>query len=142
MKYIKLLLISLFAAALFSAPAFAAVSPDSVERNENGASSSAPSAAERALCEGSGGTLLGNGRCSTPEKRTLEGTIKSVINILLFVVGIVAVIMIIIGGLRYVLSGGDSSATNNAKNTIIYSVVGLIVAFMAYAIVNFVLDAL
>jgi len=72
----------------------------------------------------------------------LSDTIKNVINILLFLIGAAAVIMIIIGGLRYVLSGGDSSGVTSAKNTIIYSVVGLIVAFLAYAIVNFVLSGL
>lgn len=66
----------------------------------------------------------------------------NIINTLLFVVGAAAVLMIIIGGLRYVLSGGDQSAISSAKNTILYSVVGLIVAFMAYAIVNFVVGAL
>lgn len=61
-----------------------------------------------------------------------------IINMLIFLIGSIAVIMIVVGGMRYVLSGGDSSAVNSAKNTILYAVVGLIVAVMAYAIVNFV----
>jgi hypothetical protein len=61
-----------------------------------------------------------------------------VINMMIFLIGAVSVVMIIVGGLRYVLSGGDSSAINGAKNTILYSIVGLAVAIMAYAIVNFV----
>ena len=72
----------------------------------------------------------------------LAGLIKNVINILLFIVGAAAVIMIIIGGLRYVTSGGDSSSVTAAKNTILYSVVGLVVASLAFAIVNFIVDKL
>lgn len=67
---------------------------------------------------------------------------KTIVNIILFVIGAVAVIMIIIGGVRYVVSGGDSSAVGAAKNTILYAVVGLVVAILAYAIVNFVLTSL
>lgn len=72
---------------------------------------------------------------------SLTDIIQTVINAILFVVGIVAVIMIIIGGFRYVASGGDSSAAAAAKNTILYAVIGLVVAIAAFAIVNFVLDA-
>ena len=66
-------------------------------------------------------------------------TVKNVINLLIFVIGIIAVIMIVVGGLRYVLSGGDSAGINTAKNTILYAIVGLVVAILAYSIVNFVL---
>lgn len=64
---------------------------------------------------------------------------KTVVNVMLFILGIIAVIMIVIGGIRYVVSAGDSSAVTGAKNTILYSVVGLVVAILAYAIVNFVI---
>jgi hypothetical protein len=66
--------------------------------------------------------------------------IKTVINILSVVVGVAAVIMIIIGGLRYVTSGGDSSNVASAKNTILYAIVGLVIAAMAQFIVQFVLN--
>lgn len=72
---------------------------------------------------------------------SLSQGIKNIINVLLYIIGSVAVIMIVIGGLRYVLSGGDSSSTKGAKDTILYSVVGLVVAIFAYAIVNFVISA-
>lgn len=72
----------------------------------------------------------------------LETRIRPIINIVLFVLGAVAVIMIIVSGFRYVLSGGDSSAVTAAKNTLFYAVIGLIVAILAYAIVNFVIDSL
>lgn len=69
---------------------------------------------------------------------TLGGVFSNVANILVFLVGSVSVIMIIIGGLRYVTSNGDSKQTESAKNTVLYAVIGLIVAIVAYAIVNFV----
>lgn len=67
---------------------------------------------------------------------------KNVINAMIFVVGIASVVMIIVGGFRYVMSSGDSSSVNTAKNTILYAVIGLSVAIMSFAIVNFVLDNL
>lgn len=68
----------------------------------------------------------------------LESSVRNIVNVLLFLLGMVAVIMIVIGGIRYVISGGDSAQTKAAKDTILYSVVGLVVAILAYAIVNFV----
>lgn len=65
--------------------------------------------------------------------------IKTIVNVLLFILGAVAVIMIVIGGIRYSISQGDSGAITSAKNTILYAVIGLVVALLAYAIVNFVL---
>ncbi len=79
-----------------------------------------------------------SGSCNTSGSNNLQGFIKNIINILLFIIGAIAVIMIVIGGLRYVISGGDSSQTKSARDTVLYAVIGLIVATMAYAIVNFV----
>ena len=87
-------------------------------------------------------TESGRAFCNDQDNQRLFGPGSlwtNIINTIVFLVGSVAVIMIIVGGLRYVLSGGDSGSVNNAKNTILYAVVGLIVAAMAYAIVNFVL---
>ena len=72
-------------------------------------------------------------------KTDVGGLIKTIVNVLLFILGAVAVIMIVIGGLKYTLSNGDSSAVTSAKNTILYAIVGLVIAMMAYAIVNFVI---
>lgn len=66
---------------------------------------------------------------------------KTIINFLLFLVGAIAVVIIVYAGFQYVTSAGDSSKVATAKNTIIYAVIGLIVAIMAYAIVNFVVDS-
>lgn len=68
-----------------------------------------------------------------------SGVFSTITNILLFVLGAVSVIMIIIGGLRYVVSGGDSTSVTAAKNTILYAIVGIVIALLAYAIVNFIL---
>ena len=64
--------------------------------------------------------------------------IKTIVNVLLFVLGAASVIMIVIGGFKYTVSQGDNSQLASAKNTILYSVVGLVVALFAYGIVNFV----
>lgn len=66
------------------------------------------------------------------------GIFSEITNVLLFVIGAVAVIMIVVGGLRYVLSGGDSKQVEAAKNTILYAIVGIIIALLAYAAVGFV----
>lgn len=70
-----------------------------------------------------------------------NGTFGTITNVLLFIIGAVAVIMIVIGGARYVLSGGDSSQITAAKNTILYAIIGIIVAILAYAAVNFVIGS-
>ena len=67
---------------------------------------------------------------------------RRVTNVLLFLVGAISVIMLIIGGIRYVISGGDQAQVTAAKNTILYAIVGIVVAFLAYAAVNFVTQAL
>ncbi|MDB5177189.1 MAG: conserved rane protein of unknown function [Candidatus Saccharibacteria bacterium] len=71
-----------------------------------------------------------------------QGTFRTLTNVMLFLVGAISVIMLIIGGMRYVVSGGDSSAVTGAKNTILYAIVGIIVAILAYAAVSFVISSL
>lgn len=66
----------------------------------------------------------------------------TITNILLFIIGAIAVIMLIIGGVRYVVSAGDQNAVTSAKNTILYAIIGIVVAFLAYAAVNFVSNQL
>ncbi len=69
------------------------------------------------------------------------GMFQTITNILLFIIGAIAVIMLIIGGIRYTVSGGDSSAVTSAKNTILYAIVGIVVAILAYAVVNWVIGS-
>lgn len=70
---------------------------------------------------------------------SVQNTITTVVNILSAVAGIAAVIMIIVGGLRYVTSAGNADSTKSAKNTILYAVVGLIIVALAQIIVHFVI---
>lgn len=81
-----------------------------------------------AICKGKGESLS-------------EGFVKPTINIILWVVGVAAVIVIIVAGLKYVTSSGNPSAISSAKTTILYAVIGLVIAITAYAIVNFVLKS-
>ncbi|HPF31102.1 MAG TPA: hypothetical protein PLO25_02215 [Candidatus Saccharibacteria bacterium] len=73
---------------------------------------------------------------------SLGDIIRKIINTLMFLLGSVSVLMIIYGGIRYTISGGNTENVVVAKNTILYAVIGLVVAIMAYAIVNFVVQAL
>jgi hypothetical protein len=68
------------------------------------------------------------------------GAVTNIINGVLYVVGILAVVMVIIGGVKYTTSGGDQQAVTSTKNTILYGIVGLVIAILAYAIVNFVIE--
>lgn len=68
-----------------------------------------------------------------------DGVLTKVVNLLSIVIGIAAVIMIVVGGAMYVLAGGDSAKINTAKNTIIYSLIGLVVAVVAPMIIRFVI---
>ena len=81
-----------------------------------------------AICKGKGESLS-------------EGFVKPTINIILWVVGVAAVIVIVVAGLKYVTSSGNPSAVSSAKTTILYAVIGLVIAITAYAIVNFVLKS-
>ena len=69
-----------------------------------------------------------------------QNQIEALFNAAYLVAGIVAVIMIIIGGIRYATANGDSGQIQSAKNTILYSVVGLVVIIMAAAITQFVIQ--
>lgn len=69
---------------------------------------------------------------------SVQQLVTNIINTLLFVVGSLAVIFIIVGGIQYVISSGDPKRIDTAKNTITYAVVGLVVSILAFAIVSFV----
>jgi len=68
-----------------------------------------------------------------------EVILKNGLNIFYFMVGIVAVVMIIMAGFSYSTSGGDSAKVAKAKNTLMFSVVGLIIVAAAFAITGFIL---
>lgn len=76
------------------------------------------------------------------DKTTIYTTIGTIINTLLFIVGILSVVMIIYGGIQYVTSAGANDKTKKARNTIVYSIVGLVVSILAFALVSWVIDSL
>jgi hypothetical protein len=71
-----------------------------------------------------------------------NGVFSTIANTLIFLVGAIAVIFLIIGGLRYVISNGDSKNVTAAKDTILYAIVGIVVAVISFALVQFVINAL
>lgn len=106
--------------------AFTAVSPfslpvyaDSRDEAQNGAK----------LVDGGGGS-----------NQNLPDIITTIINVMLFIAAALAVIMIIYGGIRYITAHGDEKQVKVAKDTIVYSVAGLIIAILAYALVTFIFD--
>lgn len=68
----------------------------------------------------------------------IENVVKTIVNTLLFILGAISVLVIIIAGIMYTTSGGNSNTVTKAKDTLLYAVIGLVVAVLAYAIVNFV----
>jgi hypothetical protein len=91
--------------------------------------------AQSEICNGLGQTGGSCGGSGTP----INHAIAAAINILSLVGGVAAVIMLIIGGLRFITSSGDSSNVASARSTIIYALVGLIIVALAQFIVHFVL---
>ena len=70
---------------------------------------------------------------------SLDSVVKQVINVFLYLIGVIAVAFIIYGGVKYATSAGDTAKVTSAKNTLMYAVIGLIIAILAYSIVNFVI---
>lgn len=89
-----------------------------------------------AVCQGVG---LTGGDCAKDAEPAIDGIVKAVINVFSVVVGVAAVIMILVGGFKYITSSGDSNSINGAKNTILYAIVGLVVVALAQIIVQFTL---
>lgn len=73
---------------------------------------------------------------------SVTGLFKSVSNTLIFIVGAISVIVLIIGGIRYVISAGNATQVTAAKNTILYAIIGLVISIAAYAIVSFIFTQL
>lgn len=102
------------------------------------------SGAKQQAC--SGANLQNNMSAEQCEESSAEAgasassTIQNVVNVLSIIVGIAAVIMIIINGLRFITANGDSGQINSARNGVIYAIVGLVIAAMAQIIVRFVLN--
>ena len=72
----------------------------------------------------------------------LSNTLKNATNTVLFIAGALAVIMIIYGAIRFMTAHGNEKQVESARLIVTYSVIGLIIAILAYALVNFVLSNL
>ena len=98
---------------------------------------------QQSVCQGV--TLDGSATASTCASEDSQNNFNTlmarVINIFSIVVGSISVIMIIIGGFRYIISNGDSNSVTGAKNTILYAIVGLVIVLFSQIIVRFVLKA-
>lgn len=94
-------------------------------------------AAKNAACEGLG--LVGETCDEADAGGEVNNLVATIVNILSWIVGVAAVIMIIIGGFKYITSNGDSNGISSAKTTLTYAIVGLVIAVMAQLIVQFVL---
>lgn len=92
---------------------------------------------QQAICNGVG---LSNASGSCGDNGLQIGNVLgAVINLLTTIVGVAAVIMIIISGLRFITSGGDSSKVASAKSALIYAIIGVVVVVLAQTIVHFVI---
>lgn len=121
-KYSKLF-VSILAIAIIAIAGLVLTSNASATTLAEGASA--------ARCEGCPENLFGE-----------TGVFHQITSTIIYIIGVIAVIMLIWGGLRYVLSGGDAKKVTDAKNTVLYAIIGLIVAFLSYAVVLFVIDTL
>jgi len=130
LKKVKSIAIKLAVASALLAPSFAT------------ATVGAQADIQQQLCGGAETLQVGNPQdCTDPEaESSVNALITSAINIISVIVGVVAVIMIIWGGFKYITSGGDSGNISAAKNTILFAIVGLIIVALAQIIVRFVLS--
>ncbi|HEY1645191.1 MAG TPA: hypothetical protein VGF75_02280 [Candidatus Saccharimonadales bacterium] len=84
------------------------------------------------------GSMCGTGSGVTG---TVETLATKVVNLFSIVVGIIAVVMIIYAGFRYITSGGESGSVSSAKNTLLFAIIGIIIVVLAQLIVHFVLNS-
>jgi hypothetical protein len=94
--------------------------------------------AEQIKCGACGAS--GQAACPAAPNNDIGDTVRTIVNTLSLFAGAIAVIMIIIGGFRYITSGGKEEGVKSAKNTILYAIIGLVVVGLAQIIVHFVLN--
>jgi len=161
-KILKGGVLAAFMAVMFVSPAFAAC--QATDLAQYGLSTTANSPDYPVKCTGTHDLGLNGGQKSTVygkdaascaalgaidanpggwcQSKDLTATIRAIINTIILIVGMLAVVMIIIGGINYALSQGDPGKVKKAKDTILYGIVGLVVSLLAFAIVQFVLQAI
>jgi len=131
-RKIKVALVSLAMMLGVAAPALVPTAAYAVENNN----------ITQGLCTGANSAAgQGGNDCNAGgnDNNDLKALAARVVNIISLLVGIVAIIMIIYGGFRYITSGGDSGRVGNAKNTLIYAIIGLIIVALSQFIVHYVL---
>jgi hypothetical protein len=121
LRLIAVSLITIFSIVAFSSTAFAATD------------------ARQAVCEGAGIVASSNDCTGDANTPTVDNAISAAINILSSIVGIAGVIMVVVGGFKYITAGGDTNKVGAAKTTIIYALIGLVIAAMAQVLVHYVL---
>ena len=94
--------------------------------------------AKSTVCDGIGASSGADG-CTDGSGKSINDILAMVINIFSWFVGVVAVIFVIVAGLKYITGGGDSSAVKSAKDTLLYALVGLVIVALAQVLVHFVL---
>ena len=75
-------------------------------------------------------------------KDELTSSITTILSNVIAILGLVCVVVMIIGGVNYMISSGDAGKVKKAKDTILYGLIGLVVCVLAFALVNFVLDSI
>jgi cytochrome bd-type quinol oxidase subunit 2 len=135
---LKLLILSMSSLFLIATPlAFSAAVSAQTPINQTQINGNLCAGSNGQFDQGASGTTT---NCDTSAATHVNTLVTTIINILSVVVGIIAVIMIIVAGLRYVTSGGKEEGVKNAKNTILYAIIGLVVVALAQLIVHFVLN--
>lgn len=128
----------LFAACLLSVTAFSFAVPAYAQ--------TAQDQINNGLCAGANFQFTETpGQCNvaaTDATTRINEIVHTIVNLLSAIVGIVAVIMIIVGGFRYITSGGNDTSVTAAKNTILYAVIGLVIVALAQVLVRFTLSKL
>jgi hypothetical protein len=79
---------------------------------------------------------------SLPHPAANSGTISKALTIVFAITGAVALLIIVIAGFRYIIAQGDPNSVSQARNTILYAVIGLIISLAAFSIVTFVLKGI
>jgi len=148
-------ILAVFAVLVIAAPTFAAVDISNCKDKFPNLTSSDKSSKEFPVkCANTG--LYGKSTKDCAEAATLSGSsnpcedadndlnsiVRTIIDTLIFVIGMVAVVMIILGGISYATSQGDPNKVKKGKDTILYGIIGLVISLLAFAIVHFVLGAL
>lgn len=124
LKRIRLVMVTLFALSLLLVPALSVY---------------AQSGSNAEVCNAINGISPDGGTCDNPSGFNVNRLVTVAVNMLSIVAGVIAVIMMIVSGLRYVTSQGDATQISNAKKSLIYAIVGMVVVAFSQMLVKFVL---